>query len=187
MGLTIRGRLDLTALYAPRSNAGEFLAGFQQTGPRLAYNVGRSFGDSVAWAGVPRMRLHNVRHVDASLGLATGTSVKVVAARLGHSDPSITLRTYAHVLPHEETAAAERLGALLSIETDYCMIQDNVILQAAECPVCDRRTCERPKPTARTRRLSRLVHRTAIAAIHRRTVRSVVMRTQPLSRALQHS
>jgi integrase len=77
-------------------------------------NVGRSFEESVARAGVTRIRLHDLRHVNASLDLSTGTSVKAVAARLGHSDPSITLRTYAHVMPHEESAAAERLGALLS-------------------------------------------------------------------------
>jgi len=63
------------------------------------------------------MRLHDLRHVNASLDLSSGTSVKAVAARLGHSDPAITLRNYAHVLPHEEMAAAERLGALLSVET----------------------------------------------------------------------
>jgi integrase len=79
-------------------------------------NVGRSFEESIERAGVPRMRLHDLRHVNASLDLSTGTSVKAVAARLGHSDPSITLRTYAHVMPHEETAAAERLGALLAVD-----------------------------------------------------------------------
>jgi len=36
------------------------------------------------------MRLHNLRHVNASLDLSTGTSVKVVATWLGNSDPSIT-------------------------------------------------------------------------------------------------
>jgi transcriptional accessory protein Tex/SPT6 len=56
----------------------------------------------------------DTRSVDP--GTCDGTSVKAVAARLGHSDPIITLRTYAHVMPHEETAAAERLGALLSTE-----------------------------------------------------------------------
>ena len=84
--------------------------------PLSPRNVGRSFEESIARAGVPRMRLHDLRHVNASLDLSTGTSVKAVAARLGHSDPSITLRTYAHVMPHEELAAAERLGRLLSIE-----------------------------------------------------------------------
>jgi integrase len=79
-------------------------------------NVGRSFEESIARARVPNMRLHNLRHVNASLDLSTGTSVKAVAARLGHSDPSITLRTYARVMPHEETAAAEQLGALLAAD-----------------------------------------------------------------------
>jgi integrase len=80
-------------------------------------NVGRSFEESIARSGVPKVRLHDLRHCNASLDLSTGTSVKAVAARLGHSDPSITLRTYAHVMPHEETVAAQRLGALLSTGT----------------------------------------------------------------------
>jgi integrase len=62
------------------------------------------------------MRLHDLRHVNASLDLSTGTSVKDVAARRDHSDSSITLRTYAHVIPHEEMAATELLGALLSVD-----------------------------------------------------------------------
>ena len=85
--------------------------------PLSPRNVDRSFEESIARAGVPRVRLHDLRHCNASLDLSTGTSVKAVATRLGHSDPSITLRTYAHVMPHEETAAAERLGALLSTES----------------------------------------------------------------------
>jgi hypothetical protein len=56
-------------------------------------NVGRGFDDAIARAGMPRMRLHDLRHVSAALDLASGTSVKAVATRLGHSDPSITLRT----------------------------------------------------------------------------------------------
>jgi integrase len=33
--------------------------------------------------------------------------VHVVAARLGHADPSITLRVYAHVISDQLTAAAD--------------------------------------------------------------------------------
>jgi integrase len=79
-------------------------------------NVGRRFEESIVRAGVPKVRLHDLRHVNASLDLSTGTSVNAVAARLGHNDPSITLRTYAHVMPREETSAAERLGALLAVD-----------------------------------------------------------------------
>jgi integrase len=44
------------------------------------------------------MRLHDLRHIHATLLLKAGVPVHVVAARLGHADPAITLRVYAHVL-----------------------------------------------------------------------------------------
>jgi integrase len=48
-------------------------------------------------------KLHGTRHTYASLALAVGKSVRWVAEQLGHSNPELTLRTYAHVLRHEET------------------------------------------------------------------------------------
>ncbi|MFI6392491.1 hypothetical protein [Nonomuraea sp. NPDC050540] len=39
--------------------------------------------------------------------LLAGVPVHVVAARLGHADPAITLRVYAHVIRSAETAAAD--------------------------------------------------------------------------------
>ena len=78
------------------------------------HNITRRFAAIVARA-VPRIGLHDLRHVPACLDPASGMSIKAVTARLGHSDPCITLRTYAHVMPHEELAAAERLGAMLSL------------------------------------------------------------------------
>jgi integrase len=53
----------------------------------------------------PRTRLRDLRHVHATARLA-GTQVHVVAARLGHADPSITLRGYAHVISNEHAEAA---------------------------------------------------------------------------------
>jgi integrase len=47
---------------------------------------------------LPHMRLHDLRHIHATLLLKAGVPVHVVAARLGHADPAITLRVYAHVL-----------------------------------------------------------------------------------------
>ena len=51
-------------------------------------------------SGLPRIRLHDTRHTAASLMLASGTPVKVVSDLLGHNSPTITLATYAHVLPN---------------------------------------------------------------------------------------
>ncbi|SET81720.1 site-specific integrase [Nonomuraea wenchangensis] len=56
---------------------------------------------------LPVIRLHDLRHVHATLLLLAGVPVHVVAARLGHADPAITLRVYAHVIRSAETAAAD--------------------------------------------------------------------------------
>ena len=53
--------------------------------------------------GVRPFRLHCARHTYASMALASGKSIRWVADQLGHSNPELTLRTYAHVIPDEET------------------------------------------------------------------------------------
>jgi hypothetical protein len=45
-----------------------------------------------------RAARHDLRHIHATTLLLAGVPVHVVAARLGHADPSITLRVYAHVI-----------------------------------------------------------------------------------------
>ena len=55
---------------------------------------------------LPHTRLHDLRHVHATILLA-GVPVHVVAARLGHADPSITLRVYAHVINDQLIEAAD--------------------------------------------------------------------------------
>ena len=56
---------------------------------------------------LPHARLHDVRHLHATTLLLSGVPVHVVAARLGHADPAITLRVYAHMIRSAETAAAD--------------------------------------------------------------------------------
>jgi hypothetical protein len=46
------------------------------------------------------------QHVHATTRLRAGVPVHVVAARLGHADPSITLRAYAHVISEQLAEAA---------------------------------------------------------------------------------
>ena len=56
-----------------------------------------------AQKGVRPLRLHCTRHTFASLALESGKSVRWVADQLGHADPAMTLRVYAHAIPDEET------------------------------------------------------------------------------------
>jgi integrase len=58
-------------------------------------------------AQLPHARLHDLRHIHATTLLLSGVPVHVVAARLGHADPAITLRVYAYVIRTAETAAAD--------------------------------------------------------------------------------
>jgi integrase len=55
---------------------------------------------------LPAARLHDLRHVHATTLLRAGVQVRMVAARLGHADPSITLRVYAHVISEQLAEAA---------------------------------------------------------------------------------
>ncbi len=56
---------------------------------------------------LPPARLHDLRHLHATTLLLAGIPVHLVAARLGHADPAITLRVYAHVIRTAEAAAAD--------------------------------------------------------------------------------
>ena len=62
---------------------------------------------------LPRIRLHDLRHSNATALIRAGVNPKVVSERLGHADVSITLNTYTHVLPDMDAAAADKLDELL--------------------------------------------------------------------------
>lgn len=64
-------------------------------------------------AGLPRIRFHDLRHTHASLLLASGTPVKVVTERLGHSHPAFTIHTDQHLLPGMGATAANQFAALV--------------------------------------------------------------------------
>jgi integrase len=59
----------------------------------------------------PKVRFHDLRHTAASLLIAEGLPVAYVAAQLGHADPSITLKVYAHLF--DRAAHAERARSAL--------------------------------------------------------------------------
>ena len=64
-------------------------------------------------AGLPQIRLYDLRHTAATLALSAGVPVKVVSEMLGHSSVALTLDVYSHVLPHMQEDAARRMAALM--------------------------------------------------------------------------
>jgi integrase len=62
------------------------------------------------------IRLHDLRHVHATLLLKAGVPVHVVAARLGHRDAAMTLRVYAHVLSDQASSAAAMFAHFMGEE-----------------------------------------------------------------------
>jgi integrase len=72
----------------------------------------------LAQAGLPRMRLHDLRHSAATILLSMGVNVKVVQEILGHSQVSMTLRKYAHVLPVMQQEAMNKMDALFRREKE---------------------------------------------------------------------
>jgi integrase len=67
----------------------------------------------------PRLRFHDLRHTHAALLIANGQHIKVIADRLGHSKPTLTLNTYAHVLPGLEEQAVSGLEATFRAVEDH--------------------------------------------------------------------
>jgi len=78
--------------------------------------LSRAFRSAVESTGLRMIRFHDLRHTHATLSLAAGVPVRVVAERLGHSSAAFTLRRYAHVLPGMQAAAAQTFADLLAIE-----------------------------------------------------------------------
>jgi Phage integrase family len=64
-----------------------------------AAKLTRQFKALLTAANLPNIRLHDLRHSCATLLLAQGVNPRVVMETLGHSQESLTLNTYSHVLP----------------------------------------------------------------------------------------
>ena len=77
------------------------------------YLVKKHFKPLLREAGLPNIRLYDLRHTSATLALTVGVAPKVVSEQLGHASAAFTLDTYSHVLPHMQEEAAARMEAAL--------------------------------------------------------------------------
>jgi integrase len=82
--------------------------------PILPRNLIRHFKSKIQTAGVPEIRFHDMRHTAASLLLEKNTHPKVVQELLGHSQITLTLDTYSHVIPTLQKEAARTMDLMMS-------------------------------------------------------------------------
>ncbi|MBE0467472.1 MAG: site-specific integrase [Candidatus Desulforudis sp.] len=81
--------------------------------PLCGDNVFKRFRDILKKAGLPGINLHGLRHTAASLLLVQGVSARVVMETLGHSQISLTMNTYSHVMPVLMREAADKMDSIL--------------------------------------------------------------------------
>jgi integrase len=80
------------------------------TDPR---SVTREFTAMLKAADLPHIRFHDLRHTAATLLLAQGVDPRTIMETLGHSQISLTLNTYSHVLPALQADATAKMDAIL--------------------------------------------------------------------------
>jgi integrase len=105
--------------------------------------LSHTFHKITAREGLPHLRLHDLRHLHATMLLKAGTHPRIVQERLGHSSIATTLDIYSHTVPGLQKAAAERFDTLLPLHEQ----NENVGKMSAErgkneCRPCRSRTCD---------------------------------------------
>ena len=72
-----------------------------------------TFDRLVARSGLPRIRLHDLRHTYATLALRLGTHPVLLSERLGHTSIAVTIDRYSHVIPSIDRNAADVVAQLV--------------------------------------------------------------------------
>ena len=85
-----------------------------RVGPMLTADLHRTFKAILSGAGLPNIRYHDLRHTAATLLLAQGVDPRTIMDTLGHSQISLTLNTYTHVVPSLKREAAAKMDEVLT-------------------------------------------------------------------------
>jgi integrase len=80
-------------------------------------NLSRDWRRLVKSHVLPQVKFHALRHSHASALIAAGLDVVTVSRRLGHSSPTVTLTTYAHLFQKTDLTAASVIEATLRVRT----------------------------------------------------------------------
>lgn len=95
----------------------DYILRWPDTGAWMCYDhVTRIVPEVLTRAGVRRLRCHDMRHTYASLLIASGLDIRQAQSLLGHSTPTTTLNTYAHLITNPLKRAAAAIPTLLAPE-----------------------------------------------------------------------
>jgi integrase len=86
--------------------------------PMQGSNLKRVFDKALRDGGLPKIRIHDLRHTAATHLLVRHVHPKVVQEMLGHSSIAITLDTYSHVIPNLQAPVADHMQLLFSDRTE---------------------------------------------------------------------
>jgi integrase len=81
-------------------------------GPLESGEINRALTQALRQAGLPHIRVHDLRHTTASILLEAGTHPKIVQDLLGHSTIRLTLDTYSHLTPALHRQAAQTMDLI---------------------------------------------------------------------------
>lgn len=81
--------------------------------PHNPSNLNRTMDRLIAATGVPRIKLHDLRHTHGALFLAVEPNIRILANRLGHTQVSFTIQTYGHAKVEAQAKPAAAVSAAL--------------------------------------------------------------------------
>lgn len=114
--------LDLLQAHQEQQNARRLAAGPVWEGNDLVFctkdgrpiNARLLLRDFDHWcvaAGVPRIRIHDLRHLFISTAIRLGADVKSVVEIVGHSKTAITMEVYTHTMQAQHESVVDKVSA----------------------------------------------------------------------------
>jgi len=99
------GRPEEAALLFPLNPEGD---------PIPPNRLTRRWQDACKSLGLPRVSFHALRHTHASALIAAGVDVVAISRRLGHANPTVTLRIYAHLFTRDDSKVVAAIEKALA-------------------------------------------------------------------------
>ncbi|MDW5532185.1 MULTISPECIES: site-specific integrase [Azospirillum] len=117
-----RAALDILTMLQRQPGNHYVISGKGQDGQLV--NIDRTWDKIRTAAGLPDVRLYDLRHSFASVGAANGSSLLVIGKILGHTQPTTTQR-YAHLAHDPVLTAADQISATIADALDQSSSQRN--------------------------------------------------------------